>query len=308
MKVLFVSRGKYIDEPGIIVKNQGDSLCKSGIELSYYIIDGKSFVGYFKNIFKLRKILAHKKFDIIHAHYSLSGMVAAMAGSKPLVVSLMGSDIYLNRIMLLLAKIFCNYVWDFTIVKTSRMKELMKSSNLIVIPNGIDLEKFRIIATETARANIGFIAGKKYIIFIADPARPEKNFKLASKAVEMLHDESVNLYVVSGVLNQEIPFYLNAADVLILTSFWEGSVNVIKEAMACNLPIVSVDTGDVKDILGNTEGCYISSYDPGEFAENLKAALKFGHRTNGRQRIFDLRLDSESTVKKLSQVYAKLVE
>src|SRR4030042_4531165 len=102
--------------------------------------------------------------------------------------------------------------------------------------------------------------------------------------------------------------YLNAADVLLLTSFHEGSPNVIKEAMACNCPVVSTDVGDVRWVVGNTSGYYISSFDPGELAEKIKLAIVFRekHRqTNGRDRISELGLDSETVAKKIIDVYKK---
>ena len=103
-------------------------------------------------------------------------------------------------------------------------------------------------------------------------------------------------------------YYYSAADVVLLTSVTEGSPNVIKEAMACNCPIVSTDVGDVREVLGNTEGCYISGLDPVEVAEKTKKALEFSYtkgRTKGRQRIIELGLDSESIAKKIVEVYKK---
>ena len=78
---------------------------------------------------------------------------------------------------------------------------------------------------------------------------------------------------------------------MILTSFSEGSPQIIKESMACNCPIVSTDVGDVRDVIGETEGCYICSYDPKDVADKIKLALTYSEekgRTNGRKRIIEL--------------------
>ena len=97
-------------------------------------------------------------------------------------------------------------------------------------------------------------------------------------------------------------------ELVILTSLWEGSPNVIKEAMACNCPIVSTNVGDVRWVIGDTEGCYITSFDPEDVAEKIKLALEFGKRTNGRDRIIELGLDSETIAKRLIDIYSKVLE
>src|SRR5690606_30979119 len=96
----------------------------------------------------------------------------------------------------------------------------------------------------------------------------------------------------------------------VLTSFMEGSPNVVKEAMACNCPIVATDVGDVKWVLGETEGCYIASFDPSDFAEKIKSALAFARqkgRTNGGQRITELGLDSETIAQRVLHVYKQVI-
>lgn len=108
--------------------------------------------------------------------------------------------------------------------------------------------------------------------------------------------------------NDLIPYYLNAADTLLLTSKWEGSVNVIKEALACNLPIVSTDVGDVKLNISGVDGCYVCKQDVNDLTEKLNLALSFGQRTNGRQRIIELGLDSDTIAVKLIEVYNSLLK
>jgi len=122
----------------------------------------------------------------------------------------------------------------------------------------------------------------------------------------MLHreDESVELVLATGQPHERIPLYMNACDVLALASDYEGSPVVIKEAMACNLPIVSVDVGDVAQVIGGTVGCYICRRDPADMAQNLKRALERGQRTDGRRVIQRLGLDA--TVNSLLRIYEEL--
>jgi len=109
------------------------------------------------------------------------------------------------------------------------------------------------------------------------------------------------LNVIKNTDQNIIPYYMSAADILILTSLWEGSPNVIKEAMACNCPIVSTDVGDVKEIIRKTDGCYIASYDVVDVADKVGKALSFGRRTNGRQNI--KHLDNNIIADKIISLY-----
>lgn len=104
---------------------------------------------------------------------------------------------------------------------------------------------------------------------------------------------------------------MNASDVLLFTSKWEGSVNVVKEAMACNCPAVSTDVGDVRWVTGNTDGCFISNFKPEDVADKITLALQFSKekcRTNGRERIIELGLGSETIANRILVVYNNVIE
>lgn len=300
MKVLFVSSGNSKGGISILVKNQAESLKENGVEVEFFPIKGKGLKGYLQNISKLRNFLKKNQFDVVHAHYSLSGAAALLAGSRPLVISLMGSDIRLNLFLRFILKIF-KLLGKTLIVKSESMRKKTKLHHANVIPNGVDLKKFQPIDQNSAREKLGLNQTKKYIIFVSDPDRFEKNFKLAKNAYELIKDSGTQLQVVNDVDHNLIPYFMNAADVLILTSLWEGSPNVIKEAMACNCPIVSTDVGDVRWVIGKTEGCYITSFDSEDVAEKLKMALAFRKRTGGREYI--KHLDSNVIAKKIIKLY-----
>lgn len=306
MRVLFISSGNTFNvNPKI--KNQSESLKKYSIEVTHFLVRGKGFKGYIKNIPKLRKYIKTHKFDIIHAHYSFSGFIAYLAGAKPLVVSLMGTDIQTTFFWKAMIKIFYQFIWEETIVKSKRMKKKMSLSKAIIISNGVDLIKFATINKKTAYNKINFKKKMKHIIFVAYSHVYEKNYETAKKAYTLLDKKNIEFHVVDSVDHSLIPYYMYAADVLLLTSFSEGSPNVIKEAMACNLPIVSTNVGDVKEVIGNTEGCFISSYETKEIAEKIKLALDFGKRTTGRNRIKYLQLDEDSIAKKIIELYKKIL-
>lgn len=305
IKVLFVCSGN--SEAGInpIVRSQGESLKRNGIDLDYFTIVGKGTNGYLKNIPRLRKFLRTKNYDLIHAHYSLSSLVTSLSCKLPMVVSLMGSDTHVGFFWKSIIKVFYKFRWESAIVKSTRMKKSISLNNAIVIPNGVNFGLFKPIDKNIAKMKVSFNDKRCHIIFVANPERYEKNYLLAKKAVELTDNNNVELNTVSNLDQKIIPYYMNAADILLFTSLWEGSPNVIKEAMACNCPIVSTDVGDVREVISNTEGCYICSYDPADVAEKIKMALDFGTRTNGRENIKYLEINI--IAKRIINVYKGVI-
>jgi teichuronic acid biosynthesis glycosyltransferase TuaC len=307
MRVMFICSGNKADGINSIVHGQGRSLANSGIDLSYFLIKGKGFIGYVKSIFKLRRHLLENKYDILHAHYSLSGFATTFSGGRPIAVSLMGSDIFSSRLHRYMIKFFSKWYWAIVIVKSEGMKMKIGIESGQVIPNGVFIEEFKPLSKEEAKKRVDFNE-KKHIIFVGDPGRPEKNIQLATKSVSLLKDENIEFHIISNQPHERLSDYMNAADVLLLTSTYEGSPNVIKEAMACNCPIVATDVGDIKWVIGDTAGCFLASFSPDDVAGKLKMAFAFEEKTNGRERIVNLGLDNESIARKIIQVYESIVK
>lgn len=318
MKVLFVSSGnnKSFDIVPFI-KEQGESLKKQGIDVSYFPIVGKGLAGYIKAGFKLRKYLNNNKYDLIHAHFILSGWAAIIgSGRIPVVLSLMGSDAYGEYIGVNKVLFSSRFSTLLTWLGQPFVKAIIsKSSNIekyvylkrksYVIPNGINKEKFKPKPVNTTEFQ-SFKNGYKKVLFLGSKTNVRKNYPLAQAAVEQLGLANVELINPYPVSHSEIPGLLNAADVLLVPSLMEGSPNVVKEAMACNCPIVATDIGDVKWVLGDTEGCYVSSFDVKSFSDNVRMALNFSEvkgRTMGEKRINELGLDSETIAKRVIDVY-----
>ncbi|MEI6946256.1 glycosyltransferase [Paraflavisolibacter sp. H34] len=321
MRVLFVCSGNSKSFEIIpFIKEQGESLRKKGIEIDYYPIVGKGMAGYFKAGLKLRQYLKTRKYDVIHAHFTLSGWAAIIGGRKtPIVLSLMGSDAYGEYVGVRKVQLKSRFSMFLTWLIQPFVKAIISKSQNIedfvhqkhksyIIPNGINREKFR-PEQKLLPAPVDRTGRKKQVLFLGSRANVRKNYPLAQSAVEQLGAPDVELINPYPIAHDEIPKLLNAADVLVVPSLMEGSPNVVKEAMACNCPIVATDIGDVKWVLGETEGCYVSSFDAHEFSEKLKKALEFSQtrgRTNGVQRICELGLDSESIADKVIDIYQKV--
>lgn len=304
MKVLFLASGNTKFGISSIIKNQGESLRQLGVEVNYYCLKGKGIKGYLSNVLRLRNYLKQIHYDCIHAHYSLVGIVATLAGAKHLIVSLMGSDIYEFKWLWVCTRVFSKFFWRITIVKSKAMKDYIKLPNAIVLPNGVDFERFRIIPLEEIRNKLN-IGTKPIVIFLGNPSKKEKNISLAKKALSKVKGSLYEFMPIHNIDNELVPYYLNAASVLLMTSLWEGSPNVIKEAMACNLPIVTVDVGDVREVIGDTKGCYITTYNSDEIAQKIRMALKFNNHTNGREKIQPL--SSENIARRLIELYQSIM-
>jgi len=301
MKILFVSSGNTKGGISPIVKNQGNSLGSIGHDISFFTINGKGLKGYLGHVFVLRNFLKKQSFDVVHAHYSLSAITASLAGTKPLVVSLMGSDIKASSLLKYSIKIFKSLFWKRVIVKSKDMRSSANLKNVEVVPNGVDFEKFKPMSKEKALRITGWNSEKKHILFTANPKRREKNFQLANEAFQKIESENVELHSLIDIPNDLIPAYLNASDVILLTSLWEGSPNVIKEAMACNCKIVSVPVGDVIQVIADTINCFIVDFDADDVFQKLVKSLSLPRKTNGREKIANL--DANLVAKQLTTIY-----
>ncbi len=309
MRVLFISRGVN-DKPKIIVENQAKSLISKGIEVEFFLINSNGFSGYFKSIKQLKILLQNKNYDVIHAHYSFSAYVASIAGAKPLVVSLMGSDIKKNFWGRLIIYFFISFFsWRSIITKSKDSQGALKSRSTVV-PNGVDIELFIPMDKILCQEKLGWNTSVKHILFAADPNRPEKNFNLANNALSIVNRKDCVLHFLRNVPYSEMVYWYNAADVVLLTSKWEGSPNVIKEAMACNRPIITTGVGDVNQIIGDTKFCHVVNFSSQEVANRLIEILSFDPKqitTNGREKLFLIGYDSNSIANKLIDIYKAVI-
>jgi len=306
MKILFVCSGNQAGGITPVVKNQGESIKGAGHEVDYFTISGKGFGGYLKNIPGLVSRIKKGNYEIIHAHYALSGMAATLATSRPVIVSLMGSEAYSPVMLRILIRLLSRFRWSVTIVKTASMRDRLNLPWAEVIPNGVDTHVFREMdGSEYEKPHL--MSAKYPILFLSDPSRPEKNYSLAEEAVRKIGNKDINLIPAFGIHRLEVPLWINSAAMLLLTSMHEGSPNSVKEAMACNIPVVATDVGDIRTLLEGVYGCYVAQTNIDEIAECIEKAVSFGSRTNGRDRILSLGLDSANVAKKLVDIYTTVV-
>lgn len=317
MKILFVSSGRQ-GNVNPIIRNQGESLRKAGVELEYFVVAGRGWKSYVKSIKPLREKVQKGNYDVVHAHYSwcayLTGI--AMRGIKvPMVVSLMGNDILDHWWYPVLARIVAKCKpWKAVIVKSQEMKKRVGMSYANVIPNGVNLDRFKPMCKVECVKCIGWDPEKKHVLFPARVEDTRKNWPLAFEAVKLLNVDGVRckVYGVKGEIelhpfkntpNDETPIWYNAADAVVLPSFYEGSANALKEAMACNRPVVTTDMGDCRERIEGCEGCYVANtYEVPEFADLLGKALQY-EKSGGRERLLKDGIADYQIAERLITIY-----
>ena len=322
MKVLMVTNmypSPQKPHSGSFIKSQIDSIRREGIDVDLLYIDskGKQY-NYIKGWYTIFKKSWDRSIDLIHAHYGYCGMVSKLQFRLPVIVSYCGGDILgspnykgdktlFDKIMLPLGWIL-SMVVPAAIVKSQEMKDrLPRAQNIFVIPNGVDFDFFITMKKSKARKEVGLDPNKKYVLFPANPNWIRKCYPVAKEAVDILKrkDKNIELVVLHSKPQETVPAYMNACDALVLTSYWEGSPNVIKEAMACNLPVVSVDVGDVAQILEECQGCYIVKRNAKDVASKLEVILDRDQRTNGRECIQDLEI--QRIARRIIRLYRNVV-
>ncbi len=283
------------------ITSQIDSLRQAGVSVDVINLNAtRNTLNYVSGMYRIMSRSRRQRYDLIHAHYSYCGWSARLQGKVPVILSLMGSDLYGianeggGQTPAGLLNIYSTRVlvklMDTVIVKSARMKEMVDARHVYVIPNGVDFTKFK---PASFGMNRSAASSEKRILFLGNPQLRRKNFPLAFQALEIVKKKypGARLESAFGVDQDKVVELMNSAHLLLLTSLQEGSPNVIKEAMACNLPIVSTDVGDVGEVIGSTDGCYITTFAPDDVAEKVIKVLDRGVRTNGRDMIRHLEIN-----------------
>lgn len=302
MRVLYVIPGKPEGCTFIFSRRQIACMESAGVETrSFYLASRTSISAVFAEYRQLRREIKSFQPDIVHSQFgTMSAMICACASARPLVITFRGSDLnpsldiswlrsWLGRLLSQLAALRANYV----VCVTAQLKAKLwwRQSRARVIPNGINLSLFSLLPITEARRRLGWKTEERIVLFNAGTSPEVKRLDLAVTAVDQARSRvgPVRFEVLRGqVAPEHVPLYMNASDCLLVTSNWEGSPDIIKEALACNLPVVSVDVGDAAERLAEVSPSNIVERDPDVLGRYIAEVLKKKLRSNGRDKIANL--------------------
>jgi glycosyltransferase involved in cell wall biosynthesis len=255
----------------------------------------------------LPQVLGHSldDYDVVHANWGLLGPVALAQPTRPVVLTLWGSDVMSDRRWLTELSRFSARHADATVLPSEAMRPALGGDGeQFHVPFGVDLDRFRPLDREVARERVGWTTDDPVVLFPYDPSRPEKGYDRAERVVERA-DVDAELRTVTGVPHEEMSNYMNASDVLLVASHRESGPMVVKEAAACNVPVVSTDVGFVRKTLSDVSHSYVRTDDPG-LAEGLESAIEGPRRSDARSTLDGLGL--ETMGERLAGVYERALD
>ena len=235
------------------IVEQVEALKKQGCTIEFFGLQGKGLQGYLRNLPLLKKKIKAFCPDVIHAHYGLSGLFANLQRRVPVVTTYHGSDINDKKVLPFSKMAMRLSAWN-VFVSRKTLEIAKPKKKYILLPCGIDLSDLQLTKRAESRRKMGLQDDRKYILFAGAFDIPVKNAPLAKDTVTCLQENPTELLELKGYTREEVTMLMCAADAFLMTSLTEGSPQVIKEAMACGCPIVSVDVGDVKERVDGVDG------------------------------------------------------
>ncbi|MFC6990555.1 glycosyltransferase [Haladaptatus sp. GCM10025707] len=239
-------------------------------------------------------------YDLIHANSGLTAPGAVFQPNLPVVLSLWGSD--LMGTFGPISKLCARYA-DAVIVMSQEMADEL-GRDCHIIPHGVDTTRFKPIDRGEAREALGWDQDATYVLFPYAASKEVKNFPRAERIVGAAREQfdgTLNLQTVYRVPHEQMPLYMNAADVLLLTSKREGSPNATKEALACNLPVVAAAVGDLRDQLQGISPSTVGETDE-ELIDGLLSIIESGKRPESREKVIH-EMSAERMGKRIHEVY-----
>lgn len=273
---------------GCFVKEQVEDLRRAGVEIDVLPFDGRSRrITYMNAAREVRRRTRMDGYDIVHAHYGLSGVVARTQWRYPVVTTFHGSDVgfirWQRRVSWLVARL------TRPVFVSRHLAAMLGMANADVVPTPVDTDLFAPMPRAEARRRLGWQPKRTYVLFPSSRLNQVKDPQLFDSVVATIRRRVTAVEPVSleRLSRQEVALVMNASDVTVLTSRSEGSPVAVKESLACETPVVAAAVGDVPDVLAGLPGCSIRSRDAVSLAEGVKEALEGGRRPELRQRALE---------------------
>ena len=318
IRALHVIPGPAEGSSMIFARRESSCLRYADIEIRQFFLQSRtSLIRMMREFFRLRRQIRDFRPHVIHAHYgTVTAMFCGLATMRPLVVTFRGSDLNPGAGNLLRWRIGHLFSQlgvlraSRTICVTRQLKDRLwwRRKHATIIPGCIDLRSFCPRPRNEARAILGWPVTEKVVLFNVGKHPRIKRQDLAEVAVRKASkvDPSIKMTILDGEIDPEtIPLYLNAADCLLITSDWEGSPYIVKEALSCNLPIVSVDVGDVSERIEGVTPSRIVHRDPEALGTAIVEVMSLGSRSNGHLAMRDL--SEENVAERVRSIYERII-
>lgn len=308
MNVLLVHSGNAVSDSShyTFVKEQGEALSRLGVNVFYFAVKGKGVKGYLKCYAPLKKAIQDNAIDIVHAHYGLCGALSVMQRKVPVVITFHNGETLTRKgkIISSLASRFSAY--NIFVAQHIHDGLFGIPKQYSIIPCGIDMALLPLVEKEAAVKTMGLPVDKPNILFGGSFSNPRKNYPLAQEAVSLL-SYPINLIELKGFNREQVGMLLCGCDLFLLPTKSEGSPQVIKEALACNCPIVATSVADIPRLLDGVSNSYATSFDPVEIAQRMDQIIKGGSRSDGRRRIGELGLDNPQVAARILRIYRSVL-
>ena len=320
------------------IEEQIAALEACGVLIIRYGVTGKGIVGYLRELPALRRLICAERPDIIHAHYGLCGLLANLQRRVPVVTTYHGSDINkpsIRRFSKIAMRLSAHNIFVSARSVAIAFRLLPLASRLkkrsTLLPCGINIPKpwselqtqwvgqltlNQWVQEKLQSDTINVLFAGAFDNAVKDPelafatiqasntAIGNGKWAMESNSQSPIANRPIKLIELKGYNRNQVNALMYNCDTLLMTSKTEGSPQVIKEAMACGCPIVSVDVGDVAERTSGVEGCYVvHTRKPKDIAEALQQAIAFEGKTNGRDRILEMDLSNEQVVQRLIAIY-----
>lgn len=308
MNVLLVHSGNAVTHSSdyTFVREQGEALRELGINVFYYAIKGKRARGYLSNLAGLKESIKRNSIDIIHAHFGLCGALAVLQRSVPVIITFHNGETLSFKGKLISSTAAWLSKYNIFVAQHIHDKLFKVPKEYSIIPCGIDLKLLPLVNKEEAIKTMGLRTDVPNILFGGSFSNARKNYPLAKEALTLLPYE-VNLIEMKGFSRAEVDQLLCGCDLFLMPTKSEGSPQVVKEAMACNCPIVATGVADIPELLSGVSNCYTTGFDASEIADRIDTIIKSGQRSNGREKVISMNLDNPLVAKRIKMIYAKVL-
>ena len=279
LRVLVVSNFAPVEtapQRGRWVMDQVEGMRRSGVEVEVFNFEaGRSNDP--PAVAEVRRRLRRTSFDLVHAHYGLAGWVAYLAGARPLAVTFHGTDVRhplvgpLSRLLTRRLRLTAGVSAALFGPEAGRPGLQWRSGRSAVLPCGPDLERFKPMPRDEARRSLGLDPDGRYLLFPANPRRPEKRH---DRALALANACDAELLTGGSIDPQQMPLWVNAANALLVTSDYEGFGLACLEALACNVPVLSTPVGVAPFALAGVDGCLVEGFEQGRWRAAIEPHLE----------------------------------